>query len=148
MLFLQIQEELWESDRIKFAGSKLIMTDERQSITENLVAEIKPEAMAFKNEIVKANGTLIPLTKTTKDGKRLYITVRYIRRNSNEDVNRDFYGWNNDLPKTGVLLVDTYMGIDTRIIPVGHLDWWLNNDYANGGAICTMQLSLKGTTKS
>lgn len=138
------------------------MIDETQSTPEEVVEEVRPEIVAFKEGIAKANGVLLPLRKTTTDGKRLYVAARHLRnpweyhevdtspgyydieRKIKEGVdtttvNSQFYGWEEERTKeggphmTGVVLVDIYTEQEGKIVPMGHMDWWLRDDYANGG---------------
>lgn len=139
------------------------MSDERVELNNGEeVIEERPEVIAFKGEIAKADGTLIPLTKTTKDGKKLYIAARHLtnpwvyyevdtgpdsydidrklKEDADKNANPDFYGWEEDRHSregepdmTGVMLVDVYSEMDGKIVPMGHMDWWLREDYANGG---------------
>ncbi len=132
-----------------------------QETTESGVEEIRPEVIAFKEAIAKADGTLLPLRKTTTDGKRLYIAARHFsnpweyyeedttpgyydvkrRRKDDTDTNTDpfFYGWDEDILRegtphmTGVMLIDVYTEVEGKIVPMGYMDWWLRDDYANGG---------------
>lgn len=107
----------------------------------NPVEGVRPEVLAFKEAVAKADGTLLPLRKTTANGKRLYIATRYVRNPDLEEdtrANPEFYGWEKaNMPKhpfTRILLVDTYVEDDSEIVPLGHMDWYLHNDYANGGS--------------
>lgn len=116
------------------------MIDQSQEVSEITSEETKPEVTIFKEEITKADGTLIPLRKTTTDGKKLYIAARCLRNprgNENENIYSKFWGWEEkDMsmhPMTGVMLVDVYAQSDGKIVPLGHMDWWLHDDYANGG---------------
>lgn len=123
------------------------MADEITGISEDIAIESKPEVKVFKEQVAKADGAPIPLRKKTVDGKRLYITTRYIQNpveeqvqhltvlgETSNNVNRRFWGWKDDsLPKTGVMLVDVYAKEGKKVVPLGHMDWWLDNDYANGG---------------
>lgn len=109
------------------------MIDQSQEVSEIALQETKPEVAAFKEEIARADGTLIPLRKHTADGKKLYIAARYLRNpgdSESEEVDSRFWGWED---MTGVMLVDAYAENDARIVPLGHMDWWLHDDYANGG---------------
>ncbi len=93
----------------------------------------------FKELISKADGSLIPLKKNTSRKKKLFITTRFLEKpQDSEDVNANpwFWGWQDDkysLPMTGVLLVDVYESDGKQLAPLGHLDWFLSGDYANGG---------------
>ena len=93
----------------------------------------------FKDLISKVDGALIPLRKTTSQEKKLFIATRYLEKPEDfddENVNPWFWGWEDDkysLPMTGVLLVDVYESDGKQILPLGHLDWFLSGDYANGG---------------
>lgn len=136
------------------------MAGATEGASENLVDEAHPEVFFFKEGISKADGTLLPLRKTTSDGKRLYVAARHLRnpweyyevdtapgyydvkRKLKEDADTtaipSFWGWEErgDMPMhpmTGVLLVDVYAEQDGAIMPIGHMDWWLHEDYANGG---------------
>lgn len=124
------------------------MIDSGPGITEGVAEETKPEVITYKEQIAKAEGTLIPLPKTTLDGKKLFITTRYIenpilqqgdqgptiQENISPNVNSRFWGWAEDsMEKTGVILVDIYAKDGREILPLGHMDWWLDKDYANGG---------------
>ncbi len=99
----------------------------------------KLDPALFKSEIERTDGTLVPLEKRSKNGKRLFVTARYIRNPVIEPDPKaapDFYHWREDWAgrqHTGVVLVDTYAEGDDVMIPVGHMDWWLTGDYANGG---------------
>ncbi len=106
----------------------------------NKVARTEEERIEeFKDLISKADGTLIPLKKLTSQEKNLFITARYLEKPENPedvDVNPWFWGWEDDeygLPMTSVLLVDVYESDGKQIKPLGHLDWFLSGDYANGG---------------
>ncbi|OGD84620.1 hypothetical protein A2165_02270 [Candidatus Curtissbacteria bacterium RBG_13_40_7] len=118
------------------------MADEAQSTNEgfSIPEEARPEAIAFKESVAKADGTLITLRKETPDGRTLYITTRNIKNPTkvkNPDANPSFYGWrDSDEPMdqfTNALLIDTYVGDGEKIVPLGHMDWWIHDDYANGG---------------
>ncbi len=93
----------------------------------------------FKNQVGKADGTLIPLARKSDQGTDLYVSSRYIANPTMEDsphAEKYFFGWAEDKtlgPMTGVLLVDVYAKQDDQVVPVGHMDWWLQGDYANGG---------------
>lgn len=93
----------------------------------------------FKNRVGKADGALIPLRRKSDQGTDLYVSSRYIANPNMEDspdAEKFFFGWDKDKtlgPMTGVLLVDVYAKEDDQIVPVGHMDWWLQGDYANGG---------------
>ncbi len=121
----------------------------RQDIEGQIPEEVRPEVIIFKEELSKADGTLIPLRKTTSDGKRLYIATRNLpnpwkdfEQDTNPDtdtskkVDSEFRGWDQDRrggSMTGVMLVDVYAENEGKIVPMGHMDWWLRDDYANGG---------------
>lgn len=139
------------------------MDEEKQEVTKHapLNEREKPEVTAFKEEISKADGTLLALHKTTIDGRRLYIAARHVRNpweyyevditpaeydierrlkeGFDKKANPDFYGWEEDRQRegkpnnTGVMLVDMYVELEGKITPIGHMDWWLREDYANGG---------------
>lgn len=132
-----------------------------QGLEEHAVEETRPEVTVFKEQIAKVDGTLLPLRKTTADGKRLYITARHLRNpwefykvdtapgyydverrikeGADTTANTRFYGWEEDRIKkgtphmTGTVLIDTYLDNEGKIVPFGHMDWWLSGDYANGG---------------
>jgi hypothetical protein len=124
--------------------------------------EVKSKVAAFKESVSKGDGSLIVLRKTTRDGNKLYIAVRHlenpweyyekdtapgyydIERRIKEGANitavePNFYGWEEDSMRegspdmTGVILVDVYTQTEDKILPLGHMDWWLRDDYANGG---------------
>lgn len=120
------------------------MIDQSQEVSEKTVEETKPEVTVFKEEIARVDGTLIPLSKTTADGKKLYIAARNLsnpthNESQSENVDSQFWGWEDKEhnipmhPMTGVLLIDAYAEEDGKIAPLGHMDWWLHDDYANGG---------------
>ena len=135
---------------------------DRHDVEGKTPEEVRPEVIAFKEEIAKVDGTLVSLRKRTSDGKKLYIATRNlqnpwefyeentapgyydVKRRLKEGVDISnlepmFYGWEENSHKdgkphmTGVMLVDVYTEKDGKIVPMGHMDWWLRNDYANGG---------------
>lgn len=111
------------------------------SETEGTPEEKAPTDVAeYKTRIAKADGTLIPLGRESNQGTRLFIASRYIANPTVEDspdAEKFFGGWERDDigigAFTGVMLVDVYTKEDGQITPVGHMDWWLQGDYANGG---------------
>jgi hypothetical protein len=116
------------------------MIDSKAEITEKPKAELEQDIDSFKENIAKADGTLIPLSKTTADGKPLYVAAKKIDKpcpEGTEGANPNFFGWRaiewESRPMTSVLLIDIYLGENGEIKPLGHIDWWMNNDYANGG---------------
>ncbi len=118
------------------------MTDVLHGIPEDVALETRPNVAAFRERVAKADGSLIPLRKTTTDGKKLHIAVRHLRNpgeEKDEDVNPRFYGFDKEMRghspiMTGVLLIDVFGEEGQQIRPLGHMDWYsLHDDYANGG---------------
>src|SRR3989344_2226086 len=98
---------------------------------------IRPGVHAYREAISKADGSLRLLRKTTTDGKVLHIAARHFDAPANEQntgVNKGFWGWNDkSLPMSGVMLIDVYAGNpETDIQPLGHMDWCLRGERANG----------------
>ena len=96
----------------------------------------KPEVLAFIALIEKADGQLIPLRKRTADGKKLYITARYIVKpeKKNQGLQNAFF-WRFGYTQTldAVLAIDVYMGEDTSTLtPLGHRDWAIEDSKASG----------------
>lgn len=94
----------------------------------------------YKGRIAKADGTLVPLAKKSTQGNQLFIASRYIvnpRLEDSPDAEKLFYGWEEDRKGigafSGVVTIDVYAKEGDEIVPVGHMDWWLQGDYANGG---------------
>lgn len=116
---------------------------ERQNSGKRLSREARSAVNDYKTEISKADGSVIQLKKPTSDGRQLYIAARHIgnplepNTPNTEHAKPDFYlwedvsnGWNI---ATGVMLVDVYAENEAGIEPLGHMDWWLQYKYANGG---------------
>lgn len=109
------------------------MFDEGQRATSE---ETQSEVDAFREKIKKADGSLIPLRKTI-DGKKLYATARFAKipeSGVNQDVDMGWWeGTNDALKYDGAMAIDVYQEDRSRMIPLGHMDWWMRGDYANGG---------------
>lgn len=112
---------------------------------EGLSADQRHEQSAidqtlFREKLGQADGTLVPLARRSTDGKRLFIATRLVKNPAiepNSQANPDFYHWAQDWAgkkHTGAVLVDAFAEDDEgKLKPVGHIDWWLAGDYANGG---------------
>src|ERR1700679_3846614 len=93
----------------------------------------------YKNRVAENDGKLIPLERKTGQGTRLFMARKYIGNPNLEtspDAEKLFWGWREDKTlgaDTGVVLIDVYADEAGEIIPIGHMDWWLQGDYANGG---------------
>lgn len=101
--------------------------------------KIPSDTAEFKNLIAKADGTLIPLQRRSSQDSMLFIATRYVANPNQEespDAEKWFGGWDREAGTgnfSGVVLVDTYAEEEGKIVPIGHMDWWLQGDYANGG---------------
>jgi GNAT superfamily N-acetyltransferase len=111
-----------------------------KAVTETAPSEKAPTSLVeFTSLVAENNGNLIPLERKTEQGKSLFITSRYIGNPALEEspyAETGFYGWRDDKglgAETGVLIIDVYAEKDDGIAPIGHMDWWLQGDYANGG---------------
>jgi hypothetical protein len=97
---------------------------------------MRSEVRSFKEGLAKADGTLFELRKTTPDGKKLFISARFVRapqENLNGDAEPEFWGWyRRHLPISSVLLLDVYAQTESGIVPLGHMDWSLQDGEANG----------------
>ncbi len=112
-------------------------------MTENIgTPEIKSPADIdeFKTLVGKADGTIVPLARQTAQGTELFIASRYVANpllEDSPDAEEYFYGWQEERKGvgafTGVMVVDVYTKEDGEMLPIGHMDWWLQGDYANGG---------------
>src|SRR5438067_859452 len=127
---------------------------ESEGIEQHLVEVPRPDLMYFKERLVKADGTLLPLHKRTADGKRLSVAARYLinpweyyvvypkpgyydiqrRMKEDADITRTdaaYSSWNEDslregVPElTGALLIDVYVDQEGALVPIGHMDWGL-----------------------
>ncbi|MBP9816944.1 MAG: hypothetical protein KBD05_02855 [Candidatus Pacebacteria bacterium] len=112
------------------------MSEKPQEVS-NIEGASNPEIQAFKNLLSKADGTLYPLKKRTKDGKQLYITARQIfspEVGGTENVNPLFFKWQQlgENRADAVLLIDVYVGTESGRELIGRRDWWMNGEYASG----------------
>ncbi len=115
-------------------------TYEEQSTSSANTPEAQQElAETFAAQIGRADGEIIPLSRSV-EGKNLMISARLVSnplRSDSPSANRYFYGWQEDRTGvgtfTGVLLVDMYAQGEDSVSAIGHMDWWLQGDYANGG---------------
>lgn len=104
--------------------------------------EQTPDSLeVFKELLAHANGALIDLQKRTRDGQNLHIAVRRVENpHLSDSPTANVYSsfWDLDRISAGaieaVLLVDTYASDDHQPpVSIGHMDWWINQTYANGG---------------
>jgi GNAT superfamily N-acetyltransferase len=113
---------------------------EQSSTTSVNSPEFLHEAvLTFREQIERADGEVVALSRTV-NGDDLLITTRLLANpliTSNPPGNKYFFGW--ELNKsgvgafTGVLLVDMYAQKGDSASSIGHMDWWIKGDYANGG---------------
>jgi len=99
-----------------------------------------PEVANFSASITGVDGALVPLDRLASNGARLFITARIVANPNLEDspdADEWFYGWDRERSSLGaftsVALIDTYAQNGDSVVPIGHMDWWLQEDYANGG---------------
>lgn len=113
-------------------------------MTELLETNQEPEQSGvepqFMEALSRADGSLMPLTRKTVNGGRLFISARIVQNpliEPESPANPDFYHWKQDWAgrqHTGVLLIDTFAEEEKdELKPIGHIDWWLTGSYANGG---------------
>ncbi len=92
---------------------------------------------AYKEQVAKADGMLVPLIKPTQEGEKLYIVTKFLQNPDdvpNDDTDPEFWGWHDSkFRMTAVMLVDVYAQSAEGMFPLGHMDWGLIDDYANGG---------------
>lgn len=105
---------------------KMLVAKQHLDINPGEVSKMRVERL--EQHIKKANGHLYPLRKEIS-GKKILFSIRHFKRNN---LNSD-----TSLVIDSSLVIDVFsdeepVGFDPT--PIGHMDWWISGDHANGGA--------------